>query len=321
MSFDWDDPTDVRYSRIAELLKAKTSSSAKMSLADMQAVQTDHQVLLAKLLAPSFPAPTAQDSYAAAMAMMSTWASDGYDCPTGLTTSNPQSPADPDAVHNRDSAACFLFHVFLRNVTRAIFDDEIAVVKAVSGQSFGSNGSAEIRGLLYLLTLPDNSPAAAFCNDVDASNTTVTAHSCKEQLASAMGSAYQTLTVSLGAPSFWLWGRAHTLTTVSPAAPVLSRGAGPYARPGGALTVDVGNPEGSSGPLDFSYGHGSNVRFIAELDAPASAVTKMQLPGPEHDGLGSVDLLSTYVVNQYFDFAMDHEADANTSATMGFTAQ
>src|SRR5205823_1379002 len=108
-------PTDVRYSRVAELLEAKMAG--KMSVADMQAVQSDHAMLIAKLFAPSFPAASSgQTSYAAALSLMATWAGDGYDCPTGLTTSNPLSDADPDPVHNRDSAACLLFHTFLRSV-------------------------------------------------------------------------------------------------------------------------------------------------------------------------------------------------------------
>src|SRR5258708_28469239 len=37
LSFDWDDPMDVRYSRIAQLLKDKTTTgSGKLSVADMQ---------------------------------------------------------------------------------------------------------------------------------------------------------------------------------------------------------------------------------------------------------------------------------------------
>jgi hypothetical protein len=327
LSFDWDDPTDVRYSRIAELLAAKTSSAAKMSLADMQDVQTDHSMLLAKLVAPSFPAATTgQTSYAAALSLMSTWAGDDYDCPTGLTTSDPLSAPDPNATHNRDSAACFLFHTFLRTVARDVFDDDMAVVGNVTGQSFRGDPGAEIRGLLYMLTLPDNSPGATFCNDVDASGKTVATHSCKEQLVAAMTSAWDALTASLGASSNWIWGRTHTLTTSSPAEPLLHGGAGPFARPGGALTVDVGSPTGSSGLLDFSYGHGSNVRFIAEMNAAASAITKMQLPGPQSDapgifGLGGPDLLGLYVNNEYFDFALDHEVDASSASVMGFTAQ
>lgn len=323
LSFDWDDPADVRYSRVAELLKAKTTG-AKMGVADMQAIQSDHVMLLAKLFAPSLPPATSgQTSYAAALAMMATWATDGYDCPTGLTGINPQSPADPDPTHNRDSAACLLFHVSSRMLFANVFNDDIAVVSAASGRPFGGDSSAELRAMLYMLTLPDNSPGATFCNDVSPSNAVLHTHSCKEQLVIATAAAYDALTAQFGAPTNWLWGRLHTLTTVSPVDPLVKAGAGPYARPGGVLTVDVGNPEHNDG-FDFSYGHGSNVRFIAEMDDAASAVSKNQLPGPESDGpgaygLGGPDLIEHYVVNDYFDFALGHEVDGAAAATTGFT--
>jgi penicillin amidase len=48
LSFDWDDPTDVRYARIAELLKAKTAAG-KVALKDMQDIQADHTMLLARI--------------------------------------------------------------------------------------------------------------------------------------------------------------------------------------------------------------------------------------------------------------------------------
>jgi penicillin amidase len=320
LSFDWDDPTDVRYSRIAELLKAKTTNGGKVAIADMEAIQSDHVVLLAKLFAPSFPAATGgQTQYAAALSLMNTWAGDGYDCPTGLTTSDPASAADPDPVHNRDSAACLLFHTFLRNVLTRVFNDDFAVVASVTGRSFGGDTGAEIRGLLYMLTLPDNSAGATLCNDVDASGNTVQTHSCKDQLVSAMTSAYTSLTTTYGATSNWLWGRVHTVTTVSPAAPLISEGLGPFARPGGALTVDVGNPTGSG--TDFHYTSGSNVRFIAEMAASAAnAVVKMQLPGPEHVPPAADDpgLIQQYVRNQYFDYAFGHQVDAAASSVQTF---
>jgi penicillin amidase len=322
LSFDWSDPTDVRYSRVAELLKAKTTAPAKMSVADMQAVQSDHSMLIAKLFAQFLPAATSgQTNYAAALAMMNTWATDGYDCPTGLTSSDPKSAPDPDATHNRDSAACLLFHTFLGNVLNNVFNDDLAVVSKVTGRSFGADFGAEIRGLLYMLTLADNSAGASFCNDVDASGNTVQTHSCKDQLVSAMSSAYATLTGAYGASGNWLWGRVHTLTTASAGAPIIAGGRGPYARPGGALTVDVGNPDGTG----FSYSHGSNVRFIAEMDPAASAVIKMQLPGPEHEARFGVfddpDLIGQYVRNQYFDYAFGHQVDAAAGSIQGFTAQ
>ena len=216
-----------------------------------------------------------------------------------------------------------------------VFNDDLAVVSSVTGRSFGNDFGAEIRALLYMLTLADNSAGQSFCNDVDASGATVHTHSCKDQLVSAMTSAFSSLTATYGDPgpgflnirqSNWLWGRVHTLTTTSPASPLVASVLGPYARPGGALTVDVGNPTASSA-LDFSYTAGSNVRFIAEMDPAASAVTRMQLPGPEHEPRFGVfndpndpNLIGQYVQNQYFDYAVGHQVDAAASSVQVFTS-
>jgi penicillin amidase len=334
LSFDWSDPTDVRYARIAALLKAKTSAGGKVSLADMQSVQSDHALLLARLFAPSFPAATSvpaaqQAAYTAALGILTQWGSDGYDCPTGLTSSDPNSAADTDPTHNRDSAGCLLFHTFLTRLLHNVFDDEAAVVAATTGKSFDLDVGAEIRGMLYLLTLPANDAGASFCNDINRNGTAGAAHSCFEQLVTALLSAQAALTQGFGAPANWLWGKVHTLTTSSPAAPLIAGpfGGGPFARPGGALTVDVGNPDGSqSSPLAFTYTHGSNVRFISDMSAPATATIYMQLPGPERDGPYGVfsntpDLLGQYVKNQYFNYLIGHEVDAAVVSAEGFTAQ
>ncbi len=336
LSFDWSDPTDVRYSRVAELLKAKTTGG-KASLADMLAIQNDHVMLLAKLFAPSFPAatdssvPAAQKAaYGAGLAILTQWDTDGYDCPTGLTGTDPKSAADADATHNRDSAACFLFHTFLRNVLNAVFSDEFALVSATTGRSFGGDAGAEIRALLYMLTLGNGALGTELCNDISASGAAGPTHTCKAQLVTALATAYGQMSATLGAPANWLWGRSHTLTTASAAAPLIAGAfsAGPYARPGGALTVDVGSPDGSqSTPLGFTYSHGSNLRFISVMDpAAATAVIKMQLPGPEHDGPSGLfasdpNLLLQYVQNQPFDYAFGHQVDAQAVAVQGFTAQ
>ena len=125
----------------------------------------------------------------------------------------------------------------------------------------------------------------------------------------------------------WLWGRVHTLTTQSAAAPLIAGtfSGGPYARPGGALTVDVGNPSSTqSSPLGFSYSSGSNLRFISVMDpAAANAQVKMQLPGPERDAPGvlsnTLTLLNMYVQNQYFDFLYGHQVDNKGLPTQRFT--
>jgi penicillin amidase len=335
LSFDWSDPTDVRYARIAALLKVKTSASSKMSFADMQSVQADHALLLARLFAPSFPAastvPLAQQAaYTAALGILTQWGTDGYDCPTGLTGSDPSSAADPDQTHNRDSAGCLLFHAFLTKLLHNVFDDEAALVSATTGQSFNLDAGAEIRAMLYLLTLPTtDTVGTSFCSDIDRNDTTVATHTCFEQLVNALVSAQAALTQAFGPPANWLWGKVHTLTTSSPAAPLIAGpfGGGPFARPGGALTVDVGSPDGSqTSPLGFTYTHGSNVRFIADMSAPATATIYMQLPGPERDGPYGVfsntpDLLGQYVKNQYFNYLIGHEVDAAVVSAEGFTAQ
>ena len=143
--------------------------------------------------------------------------------------------------------------------------------------------------------------------------------------------AFQQIAVANGTDTKnWLWGRVHTLSTVSPASPLIANGftAGPFARPGGALTVDVGNPSGSqSSPLGFAYGSGSNVRHISVMDPnAANAVVKMQLPGPERDAPFGVfsstpDLLGQYVQNQYFDFLHGHQIDNKGVSAQGFSKQ
>jgi acyl-homoserine lactone acylase PvdQ len=207
-----------------------------------------------------------------------------------------------------------------------VFDDDFAVVSATTGQSFSGDAGAEIRGIIYLLANPQD---PSFCDDVDRNFNRVAQKTCGAQVQTALASAYTTLAGAYGSDTKnWLWGRVHTLTTVSPASPLIAGGfsAGPFARPGGALTVDVGNPSGSqSSPLGFSYSSGSNVRFIAVMDpAAANAQVKMQLPGPERDapfGLfaTSPDLLGMYVQNQYFDFLYGNQIANKGVSAQGFT--
>src|SRR5204862_4971995 len=113
----------------------------------------------------------------------------------------------------------------------------------------------------------------------------VAQHSCPEQLATALVQAYRNLVAHVGPkPSDWVWGRVHTIQPVSLLQLVTTGFApGPYARPGGAFTVDVGTPALAGDGLDFRYGSGGNVRHISLMD-PAKPTVKMQLPGPERDG-------------------------------------
>ena len=124
----------------------------------------------------------------------------------------------------------------------------------------------------------------------------------------ALGFAYAQLRNAYGDEANWRWGRVHTISF-----PFLVTGyplidsqfrPGPYPRPGGAWTVDVGSPTGrSSSLLSFAYGAGGNVRWLAAMDGTA-ANTFMQLPGVESGGPypGGSTMLTDWVLNKYFNF-------------------
>jgi penicillin amidase len=343
LSFDWDDPTAVRYSRIAGLLNKKTTTgSNKVSMQDMQDIQSDHVMLVTKLFTQFLPPKAAVTgsngaAYGAAFDMFTQWATDGYDCPTALSGISPSSAPDGNATHLRDSAACLLFHIYLEKLLTTVFNDDFAFVQAVAHQSVGADAGREIRAMLYMLNLEATSvggggtpvpPGTEYCSNITTAGA-VTPVDCFTQEATALVTAFLTIQAEIGAPpTNWLWGKYHTLTFQSPAAPLVAGGfqAGPFARPGGALTVDVGNPDSNqSTPLGQAYSHGSNVRFIGEILPPANANTLMQLPGIQHDqpfGVFSntADLITPYVQNQYFNYLMSTQVNSNAVSTQGFAA-
>jgi acyl-homoserine lactone acylase PvdQ len=284
---------------------------------------------LGQLAQPAFPLPADVPSgqraaYTSALAMLTQWQADGYGCPTGLTGASPASAADPDPVRARDSAACLLFHATWIRLLHAVFDDDFAFASTKGGRTLTPELHYSTRAMLAFFA---GHPGSTFCNDVDKTTGDVaTAHTCQEQLVTALVGASAELTATYGATSNWIWGRVHTVTTKSPADPIVGApfAAGPFARPGGILTVDVGNPSLSrSGASRFTYGSGSNVRFIAVMNPPASAVTKMQLPGPQREVAygtitGAPDLLLQYVQNQPFDLLMGHQVDAAVTEAQHF---
>jgi acyl-homoserine lactone acylase PvdQ len=244
--------------------------------------------------------------------VLAQWAANGWDCPSGLLGSDPvASPVDPTPSVVQSSAGCFLFHVFLRTLLGNVFADDLAAAGMTVSE-------AAVKPMLFLL----ESGSDAFCSDVGADGA-ITPHTCAEQVAIALGQAYAELVVGVGpAPSDWVWGRHHTITTVSQLALVTtSYTLGPYARPGGQSTVDVGSPIAIAGSgIQFAVNTGANLRQIAVMD-PARPIVKMQLPGPERDsrayGIGP-DLLGQWVRNTYFDFAFGDQIAGTAVAIQRF---
>jgi penicillin G amidase len=304
LSFDWDDPTGFRAGRIIQRLSALTDGGT-VALSDMESIQSDHVSTLAAALLPAIDRqPAGNASYDAAKAIIDQWHANGLNCPTGLLGVDPSgSPNDSDAVNAQSSEACLLFHAFLNRLVVNVFSANLA-----AAQQGVDTGNA-IRGILYLLTPGLPVPAQTFCAPL----------TCDQQVVKAMADAYNALTVTYGPPSSgnWRWGRLHTMGPKSAAFPLVAGqwSPGPFARPGGALTVDVGNPGlRTDDVLTFQYGAGSNVRYIAVMDG---SVTKEQLPGPIVDGPfypGNPGLLGQYVQNQYFDFP--YGASAIAAATV-----
>jgi penicillin amidase len=304
LSTDWSDPVGFRIKRIQDTLSSKLDGGT-VSLADVHALQTDHVMELAR---PFLPYVTAAGAAApndtnvqAAVTLLGKWT---LDCPTGLTTDDPSGVADSDPTRSTDSAACLLFHTFLREVLTATFSDEFAF----AGMS--PDLARMLRALLFLLPLDSTAnPTHLVCSDIDrTTGQKVTDHSCQEQVTAALSRAYARLRQAWGGETNWRWGRVHTLRFTHIAYPLITDpglNPGPYARPGGGTTVDVGTPLSlDPNDLNFEYGSGGNVRWAAAMDG-VPANTTIQLPGVQNGGpfVGNTpSMLTQWVLNQYFNF-------------------
>ena len=327
LSFDWDDSTGFRSKRIEERLEQALAKNGSVSLEDMVSIQSDHVSRPGMAFTEYVAAlPTSAGDPAAlvaAKAVLLQWAANGWDCPSGLLGTDPlTSPVDPAPAVAQSSSGCFFFHEFLRALLRNVFDDDLAVA------GLGVDSLQAMKSI-FLITIDSNTvdgaAAASFCNDVNASGAVTATHTCAAQVNLALIAAYGALTTAFGPPSEWVWGRVHTIQPVSLAPLVTtSYSPGPFARPGGAFTVDVGTPSLSGTVLDFSYTSGGNVRHISLMD-PAAPLVKMQLPGPERDGpypppVAGADLIGQWVNNQYFDYAFGDQIEAAAASTQTFTA-
>ena len=318
LSFDWDDPLGFRIQRIQNVLDAKTASGGKVSLADLQGLQSDHVLTSARPFVEFMTAhagETSDGNAQTAIAFLGAWGSADagtpFDCPTGLVAGalDPVAPDDANQANSDNSARCLLFHTFLRRVLETTFADETAAAGISRSPGY------EVRALLTLLTNTTDPVVQAarasnsLCSDVDATGHKVKDRTCTSQVLDAISWAWGNLTATYGATTNWRWGRVHTVTfkfavsgypLVDPAFQP-----GPYPRPGGAWTVDVGNPAaGTSAQLTFPYGSGGNVRWLAAMEGTV-ANTFMQLPGVESGGpypFGQSTMLTDWVQNKYFNW-------------------
>ena len=319
LSFAWDDSSGFRATRIEQRIAAAIAANGKVSQADMESIQADHVSRLGQLFEPIIATVLATPPLAGAQQLIVNWGAAGFDCPSGLTGSDPKASAvDATPAVVTSSAGCMLFHAFLRALITNVFTDDLAVAK----QSV--NGLSALKAIIFMLDPATPPEQTTFCNDVSSTGQLVTAHTCQEQVVIALGQAYDSLTRQVGPPSSWVWGRVHTMQPVSLLSLVTTGfQPGPYARPGGAFTVDVGTPSLSGSGLDFSFTSSGNVRHISLMD-PAKPVMRMQLPGPERDSEVTTigpDLLGEWVKNTYFDFAVGSQIDSIAVSTQSFQSK
>lgn len=324
LSFDWDDSSGFRATRIEQMIEEALAKNGSVSADDMAAIQSDHVSRPGMAFVPiiaAIPSGGAPAEFAAAKSILAQWASNGFDCPTGLDGIDPRrSPPDTTQKVVQNSSGCFLFHAFLRALVSNVFTDDLRVARQ------GVNALAAVKAMLFMLD-PANAadPAlTSFCNDVDTTGKVVATKSCAVQVVTALVQAYDTLSAQLGSDSKnWIWGRVHTMKPVSLLALVTTDfSPGPFARPGGAFTVDVGSPSLTASGLDFSFGSSGNVRHISLMD-PAKPRVRMQLPGPERDGpvvFSKPDLLGEWVRNTYFEYAFGDQINTTAVSIQTFKA-
>ena len=184
----------------------------------------------------------------------------------------------------------------------------------------------EVRALLTLLSGQVPNPNNVFCRDVGSNGAPLNNKTCQTQVLDALGLAYAQLKGAFGDESNWRWGRQHTLTFqfIVSGYPLIDPGfrPGPFPRPGGAWTVDVGRPTNvSSSTLTFPYGSGGAVRWLAAMDGNV-AHTFNQLPGVQNSNgpypSGSSTLLTDWVQNKYFNWPFN-AADVTAVRTETFS--
>jgi penicillin amidase len=186
-------------------------------------------------------------------------------------------------------------------------------------------GLNAVKGMLHMLENPTTADQS-FCSTVDLGGHLTASITCAHQVSVALEAAFSSLSGRLGSPAAggWIWGRVHTFQPVSEFSPVVSLGyaPGPFARPGGAFTVDVASPSLSAVGTSFAFGSSGNVRHVSVMD-PAAAVVRMQLPGPEvsrpYGVTSGPDLLADWARNTYFDYAHGDQVLRTTVATQAFT--
>jgi len=252
-----------RHQRIMQRLAGEDQHD----LASMQSIQSDVHSLVGEALTPAIldaVADVTLDADGQAIAdALGDW---DFECPTGVSGTDPEAPADPDSAAS--SRGCAAFHVAWSRLMHMTFDDEL--------DDAGVTASAFPNALIFALTDEEVLNRSYW----DDQMTPGTVETRADIVAAALSSAGAFLGDELGEPSEWLWGRIHTVTLradLFDTAGIEQYNSDQYANDGGMFTVDVANPSDELHD-DYSQRHGPSMRFACAASETAVDCT-IELPG------------------------------------------
>jgi penicillin amidase len=278
--------------RLQRILDSINATGTGHTLETMRQLQGDTQSLVAATIVPylvsaaaSLPeggfqrdaAPTA----AIVAALAAYQAAGTYTCPTGLDGLDPvAAPNSADPVLATEAIGCAAFHTTLYALFEAAFGDELHDPQVDIASALTTNTVP-----LLLRSFRDDGAdpgSEPFWVDQNADHPTTRNEIVQRALTKA-GAVLATY----GGSDDWRWGRMHTLTLKSPLSQpgVTAFDSGPYATPGGVLTVNVATP--SAVDLDdtsaaarqrFAHTTGASMRMLVEL-GPGSPHMQISLPG------------------------------------------
>lgn len=221
-----------------------------------------------------------------------------YTCPTGLDGADPKEAGkSTDAV---ESIGCSAFHVMVYSLAAAVLND------AVSARGIDRNETDELRTLYWLIKDPSklNLDAATYWDDETTDAAVETRVDIVTQVMATTASHLNTLFGS-SMPDDWRWGRIHTVLTQADLLSAVTDdyNNGPYAAPGGVLSVNVANPSGvGAGDGYYGFSHGPSMRMVVEGKSDGF-VGQFQLPGGQvhrRDSPYYDHLMADWLINKPF---------------------
>jgi len=302
-----------RLERIVDLINQSTTHTTQ----SMQELQYDTYVDMRDYVLPGVQAVVDADPGAVSADASAVWAAiDAWDgtCPTGVEGHEPDGPKAADATEAANSMGCFAFHALIAALGTATFGDELTGFDFEEYQI----GLEVMRTLSILLDRPTALRGGeVYWDDV---STAAVVETREEIVRASLDEAFTALVAATGSsdPDDWRWGAHHLARLPAPLlgdAGVTKFDGGPFAAPGGFLTVNVASPDGLfSG--DYTFVHAASMRHIAEF-TDDGIVSYWSLPGGQRhfrDSAHYLDLMGGWLDGEFFQMPFD-AAEVAAAAT------